>query len=231
MAIARPAFVPFDERRATRTYQRNLPHWRQEEVTYFVTFREADSIPEAIRLKWEEEKTLWLKARGILYDGEKERWHHAFEKLPFAEQMRFHKHFNRQVQSCLDRGLGQCYLRDLRCIQILRAKILAWDGIRCHMGDFVIMPNHVHLLVTPARGEELEMILKQVKGASAVECNRILGRTGAFWQAESYDHIVRSIEQLEQYRQYIATNPANAGITVGADACYVASWMDGWLKP
>jgi hypothetical protein len=75
------------------------------------------------------------------------------------------------------------------------------------------------------------MILKQVKGASAVECNRILGRTGAFWQAESYDHIVRSIEQLEQYRQYIATNPANAGITVAANTCYAASWMDDWFKP
>ena len=99
------------------------------------------------------------------------------------------------------------------------------------MGDFVIMPNHVHLLVTPAPGEELEMILKGVKGASAVECNRLLGRTGTFWQADSYDHIVRSLEQLHQYRHYIADNPTKAGITIPAAAHYVAGWMDGWTEP
>jgi hypothetical protein len=79
MAMTRPPFIPFDERQAVRIYQRNLPHWRQDGVTYFVTFRLGDSIPEAIRLKWEEEKKLWLKARGIGYDGEKGRWREAFE--------------------------------------------------------------------------------------------------------------------------------------------------------
>jgi type I restriction enzyme R subunit len=232
MSVNRPPFVPFDERSETRIYQRNLPHWRQNGVTYFVTFRLGDSIPEPIRLKWEEEKTLWLKARGILYDGESGRWRAAFEKLPATEQFRFQKHFNRQVQGCLDRGLGSCYLRNLECLETVRAKILGDDGSRQHIGDFVIMPNHVHLLVTPVPNqEELEMILKRIKGASAVECNRLLKRSGTFWQADSYDHIVRSLEQLREYRKYIADNPAKAGIAVPALACYVAPWMDDWFKP
>src|SRR5438445_9018315 len=99
MTIIRPAFVPFDECRATRIYQRNLPHWRQEGVTYFVTFRLGDSIPEPVRRRWEEEKAAWLRARGIDYDGERGRWRVPFEKLPAADKFAFQKHFNRKVQS------------------------------------------------------------------------------------------------------------------------------------
>src|SRR5271166_5971909 len=112
MAMDRPAFVPFDERRATRIYRRNLPHWRQDGVTYFVTFRLGDSIPEDVRRRLEEEKAVWLKVRGVDYDGESGRWHGAFMKLPAIEKFHFQQHFNRQVQGCLDRGLGACHLQN-----------------------------------------------------------------------------------------------------------------------
>jgi putative transposase len=231
MTITRPSFVPFDECKGTRIYQRNLPHWRQDGATYFVTFRLGDSIPETVRRRWQEEKALWLKARNIIYDGENGRWHAALGKLPASDQFRFQKHFNRRIQSCLDRGIGSCYLRNLACIETVRAKILDEDGNRHHLGDFIIMPNHLHLLITPVPGEKLEMILKHVKGASAIECNRLLQRGGTFWQAESYDHIVRSQEQLVEFRKYIADNPAKAGITIPRAASHVAKWMDEWLKP
>jgi hypothetical protein len=58
-----------------------------------------------------------------------------------------------------------------------------------------------------------------------------LGRSGAFWQSDSYDHIVRSLDQLVAYRLYIAQNPARAGIRLCAEAEYRAPWMDGWLAP
>jgi type I restriction enzyme R subunit len=132
------------------------------------------------------------------------------ETLPEATQFAFHKHFNRQVQACLDRGLGECWLRKQACIDIVRRKLLEDDGGGWHTGDFVIMPNHAHVLITPAIGFELEAVLKQIKGASAVECNRAIKRSGTFWQAESYDHIVRSLEQLYKYREYIAHNSEEA---------------------
>jgi type I restriction enzyme R subunit len=229
MSTSRPAFRPFDEHRATRVYQRSMPHWRQDGATYFVTFRLGDSIPEGIRRQWQEEQTLWLKARGIVCDGEEGRWATAFAKLPAREQFLFQQHFNRQVQSCLDRGIGSCHLRNRQCTEIVRSKLFADDGNRHHLGDFVIMPNHVHLLITPAGDNKLELILKQIKGASAVECNRLLQRSGTFWQSESYDHIVRSVEQLLAYRTYIADNPRKAGITRPHDACHSADWMDAWL--
>src|SRR5688572_23192178 len=99
MPAIRPPFVPLREDRPARTYERNLPHWRQEGVTYFVTFRLADSIPQDVRRQWEYEQAAWLIARGIAYDGERGQWRQSFERLPSDAQFAFHKHFNRQVQA------------------------------------------------------------------------------------------------------------------------------------
>ena len=152
-------------------------------------------------------------------------------KLPHEEQFRFGKYFNRQVQTCLDRGLGECHLRNPLAIACIRSKFMSGDGGPYHAGDFATMPNHVHLLMTPTHGQQLETIPKSIKGASAVECNRHLGRSGAFWQADSYDHIVRSLEQLAYYRRYIADNPAKASTRLPDAAVYHADWMDEWLDP
>ena len=73
------------------------------------------------------------------------------------------------------------------------------------------MPNHVHMLVDPRVSPSL--LLKSLKGASAREANRVLGRTGEpFWQKESYDHWVRNAEELERIRKYIENNPVKAGL-------------------
>ncbi len=187
--LLRPTcFVPFDERRAVRIYQRNLPHWRQDGCTYFVTFRLADSVPDSVRREWEQEKKQWLERHSVSYDGERGHWREAFQRLSPGERFLFEQHFNRRVQSCLDRGLGECHLRDPACATVLREELRRDDCHRHHLGDFVIMPNHVHLLITPFDdvepnsfcSTELEQILKSIKGASAAACNRLCHRTGSF---------------------------------------------------
>jgi REP element-mobilizing transposase RayT len=230
MAFSRPIFVPFDEHKALRIYKRNLPHWRQEGAAYFVTFRLGDSIPQSVLDQWEHEKRLWLTARGIRCGGNCDDEHRQLQRLPEAEQYRFHKHFNRLFHAALDEGHGACYLKDPRCLAVVRRKLLDSDGEACHLGDFVLMPNHVHLLVVPCPGRDLEWLLKGIKGSAARECNQLLGPSGRFWQADSYDHIVRTLEQLLLFRQYITDNPMNAGISVAADAVYRASWMDAWFS-
>ena len=70
MEIFRPQFVAFDETRAVRIYKRDLPHWRQEQATYFVTFRLGDSLPQGVHDQSVYEKRLWLEARGIRVDAE-----------------------------------------------------------------------------------------------------------------------------------------------------------------
>jgi putative DNA methylase len=76
---------------------------------------------------------------------------------------------------------------------------------------FVIMANHVHVLVTPHVNPST--MLHSLKGFSAREANRLLGRTGEpFWQSESYDHWVRDQREFNRIRRYIENNPVSAGL-------------------
>jgi len=76
---------------------------------------------------------------------------------------------------------------------------------------YVVMPNHVHLLITPRL--PLSRIMRGIKGVSARDANRILGRYGkVFWQDESYDHWVRDEAEFGKIRFYIEHNPVGAGL-------------------
>jgi putative transposase len=76
---------------------------------------------------------------------------------------------------------------------------------------FVVMPNHVHLLATPAVA--LPKLTKSLKGVTAKRANAILGLTGTpFWQEESYDHLIRNEQEFNQIQNYIEQNPVRAGL-------------------
>jgi putative transposase len=94
---------------------------------------------------------------------------------------------------------------------------------------WVVMPNHVHLLLTPKI--EPSIALQRLKGASARNANKLLGLGGQpFWQAESYDHLVRSQEQFERIERYILQNPVPAGLARAQEGCPWSSGFRG-LKP
>ncbi len=81
---------------------------------------------------------------------------------------------------------------------------------------FVIMSNHVHALVRPHT--TTSRLLHSIKGFSAREANKLLGRSGEpFWQSESYDHWVRDDTEFRRIRGYIENNPARAGMVGKAD--------------
>jgi len=82
---------------------------------------------------------------------------------------------------------------------------------RYHLHSFVVMPNHVHLLVTPlVRAREW---LGPLKGFTGYQANRILGRPrGPFWQDESYDHLIRNDDEFARVHRYIESNPVKAGL-------------------
>jgi REP element-mobilizing transposase RayT len=76
---------------------------------------------------------------------------------------------------------------------------------------YVVMANHVHLLVQPHVAPS--KLLQSVKGFSAREANKALNRTGEpFWQTESYDHWVRDQTEFERVCRYIVKNPVRAGL-------------------
>ena len=86
---------------------------------------------------------------------------------------------------------------------------------------YCIMPNHVHKVINTGfkrAPEPLPKIMKKIKGISSRKINLALGKTGAFWQAESYDHLVRSDKELSMIGNYILENPVKAGL--------VTQWED-----
>jgi REP element-mobilizing transposase RayT len=85
-------------------------------------------------------------------------------------------------------------------------------GKRFFLHAAVVMPDHVHLLLTPLQDEKgwpypLAIILKLIKGSSARSINRLLGSSGPIWQEESFDHVLRSDESLMEKLEYIRANP------------------------
>ena len=109
----------------------------------------------------------------------------------------------------LDSGLGSCVLRDVNNAKVVADALLFFDKNRYHMGDFIIMPNHVHLLVKPCEGWTLSHLLQSWKRHTSREINLRIGHSGKLWQPESYDHVIRNEQQLLRIQKYIKENPIN----------------------
>ena len=91
---------------------------------------------------------------------------------------------------------------------------------------FVIMSNHVHLLISPLVA--LPKVTKSLKNFTARRANLILGLTGTpFWQEESYDRLVRNSGEFNRIRNYIEENPVRAGL-VSERGEY--RWSSAWPR-
>ena len=176
----------------------NLPHWTQGSVWYFVTFRLADALPLAVVAKLKEAREHWKQT-------------HDLDNLSPAELAEYHRLFSDRYETLLNAGSGSCVLRDEVNAGIVRDALLHFEGQRYVLDEFVIMPNHVHVLVKPINGHGLPDITHSWKSFTANQINRRLGKTGLFWQHESYDHIVRHERAMEAVRRYIRENPTVAG--------------------
>jgi REP element-mobilizing transposase RayT len=104
-------------------------------------------------------------------------------------------------------------------------------GKRIDLKAAVVMPDHVHLLFTPLPDEHgwphsLPFILKLIKGMSARSVNRLQGSTGPVWQEESFDHVLRSEESLQDKVEYIRQNPVRKNLAASPEDY---PWL--WLPP
>ena len=104
-------------------------------------------------------------------------------------------------------------------------------GRRYELHAVVVMPEHVHLLLTPLADEKgwpygLPLILKQLKGTSARTVNKLSGSWGPVWQEESFDHVLRSRESFEEKMEYIRQNPVRRRLVINPDD-YPWLWVAG----
>ena len=179
-------FNPYGDVQVTRS---NLPHWYQDRALYFVTFRQADSIPTEKLNQWKIEYANWLNANP----------------KPWNEQQvaEYEAEFARKIERWLDAGYGSCVLRQLKCREIVANCLTFSEPERYRLDEWVVAPNHAHALVAPQKEFSLTRILQSWKGISARQINEHLGQIGQFWQKESYDHIVRNQSALDRIRRYI----------------------------
>jgi putative transposase len=117
-----------------------------------------------------------------------------------------------RVGALLDAGFGACSLRDPRIGAVVQDALLHFDGQRYRLLAWVIMPNHVHVLLETSAGHPISSIMHAWKPFTANAANRILGRTGRFWQPEYFDRAIRDERHLASAIEYIHQNPVRAGL-------------------
>jgi len=176
-----------------RIHKANLPHWRQQGVIYFVTFRTADSLPREWLATWGEQRVAWMDAHPQPWSAETQR--------------EYYENFPARLQHWLDQSHGECLLAQPDLRAVVKDTLRFYDNTWYQLDEYIVMPNHVHVLVTPLANTTLAKIIAAWKAYTARIINARTGRVGAFWQKESYDHIVRSERALERIRQYIRDNP------------------------
>jgi putative transposase len=157
-------------------YERQLPHWHPEGAWLFITWRLHGSLP-ADKLK-------------LIPPADKLKLIPPADKLKLIPPGEAFRPLDRVLDAALH---GPVWLRDPRVAGAVCQAVQDAESPRrlCKVGGFVVMSNHVHVVIMPQ--EPVAKVTHWIKGVSARNANLILSRMGEpFWQHESFDHWVRS---------------------------------------
>jgi len=189
----------------TRGY---LPHVKREGARYFVTFRLADSLPRAALLKIQAERAERLARFYAQQDAARKLGTAAPEPGTLEDVER---DYHRKLEHYLDQGCGECWLRRPELADLVAHALRFFAGERYQLSAWVVMPNHVHVVVWPMPNHTLSKIAQSWKRFTAREANQLLHRTGqAFWQPEVFDHWIRNDEEQARCCRYVVNNPVKA---------------------
>lgn len=160
-----------------------LPHFDKREILQFITFRLADSLPQTVLAKWRIE----------------------LEKDELTDV-----DFRRRIEFYLDQNYGSSVLKNKKIASIVQETLLKFDGEKYKLIAWVIMPNHVHLLIKVLGENSLSVIMHSIKSFTAHEANKILNKKGRFWSKEYFDRFIRDEKHFIQTVRYIEMNPVKA---------------------
>lgn len=163
-----------------------IPHFEAGETPQFFTFRLFDSLPQSVIEKWRDETA------GLGEDGK--------------------VIFRKNVENYLDKGYGACFLKDERVAEMTENSLLFHHENKYRLTAWMVMPNHIHFLATPLENIELSEIAHSIKSYTAHEANKVLKRSGQFWQHEPFDRYVRNQKHFVNVIEYIENNPVKAGL-------------------
>ncbi|HEX3151180.1 MAG TPA: hypothetical protein VHR66_24090, partial [Gemmataceae bacterium] len=195
--------------------RRHLPHWDIPGAIYFITTCLQGSIPAEGLLdlaRYQKE----LDARHRPAEIPADEWQRRLDKLHFA-----------LADEWLDLRAAVRHLEDPRLAAEVHSALRHFANERYDVFAYVVMPSHMHWVMRPreewiAAHPEItdrtarEVIMHSVKRHSALKCNELLGFVGTFWQAESYDHCIRDLDELLRCIAYVENNPVKAGLVKSA---------------
>ncbi len=221
----------FDPKQEFTIARKSLPHWAQAGTVCFITWRMADSLPAAVLRELAHERSDLLGSFGL---DPRSDWKSELSKLPARDRGRVQWSLFAAWDEQLDHCAGACELSKPELSKIVEDSLLHFDGDRYVLTDAVVMPNHVHLLAAFRADNALLAQCTGWKRYTGRRIQAVFGRHGEFWQVEKFDHLVRSEEQFEHYRRYIADNPKKAVLRleciagIRRTACSRVSPTLGW---
>ena len=162
-----------------------LPHFDAGAIPQFITFRLHASFSKHLLDSWKTE-------------------------VEHLDRTKADEALRERIEEYLDSGQGDCWLREPAVAELVQSALLFFDGDRYRMHRWVVMPNHVHCLITPAPTQSLSAILHGWKSYTGNQANRILGRRGAFWDEDYFDRYIRDELNFNQVVYYIDHNPVKA---------------------
>lgn len=162
-----------------------LPHFDGGGIVQFITFRTYDSLPRKVLDRW---------------------------RVELEREMITEPEYRRKIERYLDGSAGRCRLRDERIAGMVEGTLLHFDSRKYKLIAYVVMPNHVHLLLRPLENTPLSAIMHSIKSYTAHRANAMLGRTGSFWSREYFDRFIRDHDHLLKTIDYIHNNPVKAGL-------------------
>ncbi len=171
-----------------------LPHLYQPNKLYFVTFRLSDSIPKEVLTKIREESRI-LKSQLKETDSDLLR--------------KYNQKLMATIDKYIDRGYGSQYFINSEIRQLMVDTLMERHQKDYYIYDYVLMPNHVHLLIRTGAIKTLTELISQIKRKSAYRINKYLSRTGDVWHENFFDVIIRSWQHLRSVQNYIKSNPTD----------------------
>ena len=213
----------FDPTESIAIIERRLPHWSQSGAIAFITWRTWDSLPAAVIAEWHSERNHWLRIHGI--DPQAADWNAKLQKLNANLRAEFAALLSDRWNGHLDACHGACPLRRRDLAEIVRDSLLHFDGDRYDLTDFVVMPNHVHLMAAFPNEQAMLDQCESWKHFTASKINRMLRRSGRFWQQDGFDHLVRSQAQFDYLRDYFAKIPKGRCLKT-ASSCFTPNHFD-----
>jgi REP element-mobilizing transposase RayT len=164
-----------------------LPHFDGRAIPQFISLRLFDSVPNSVLDRWVRE-------------------------LNPADSKINQITLQARIEKYLDQGYGHAFMRIRRVAEMVQNDLLYYDGQRYRLSSWVVMPNHVHFLLTRFEAIELADLMQSFKSLTSHKANKLLRRKGQIWMPDYFDRYIRNAEHFAKTVRYIENNPVKAGL-------------------